>query len=193
MSGWGLMDDVVIAGRDEQGLDHYLLTPLKDPSLSAQHWSRLSAIEASRTVTLRVDHLKVSAQQLVLSQTLQEMAARDGRSQLGYAALPLGLARAACRWMDQRHQLPFLARADLLRERALAWEEQSEEAVEIRCEANLLALHAAQAAVVAVGGAANQAHHPTGRLLREASFYFLTQLNQPAREKYLSRLIELTC
>lgn len=61
----------------------------------------------------------------------------------------------------------------------------------MRSAANQLALQAAQAAVVSVGGVANQLYHPAGRLLREASFCFLTQLNGPLRQASLERLSRL--
>ncbi|MBS2038171.1 hypothetical protein JST97_24510 [bacterium] len=187
-SGWGLMDEVVLAGRDEHGQDIYVLVPLEQ--LEGVALPELSAIQASSTVALRMHDLFVPRRALVLTQTLEEMALRDFRSQLGYTALPLGLVREACRFIQAKSLRQHLQqRAQQLRAKALAWSEQPQEALEIRAEANLLALRAAQAAVVSVGGQANQLAHPANRLLRESSFYFLTQLNGPLREVALEKLV----
>ena len=195
MSGWNLMDDVVIAGRDGQNQDLYFLAELSDSSLQARQWPLLGAIEASNTVSLEVSDLKVPASRLVLSQTLEEMARRDFRAQLGYAALPLGLVREACRRIEEGRPghaavAQLAGRAARLRQRALAWTGDDGEALDIRAESNLLGLQAAQAVVVAAGGSANQLYHPASRMLREASFYFLSQLNEPLRDTVLTRLSE---
>ncbi|MBN9418287.1 MAG: hypothetical protein J0I12_22745 [Candidatus Eremiobacteraeota bacterium] len=188
-SGWGLMDEVVLAGRDERGVDIYALVPLHSGIEGIQS-PPLSAIQASATVSLRLHDLVVPRAALVLTQTLEEMARRDFRSQLGYTALPLGLVREAARWISSETVRRCLAeRADRLRRRALDWTDDPSEALEVRAGANLLALQAAQAAVVSSGGQANQLQHPANRLLRESSFYFLTQLNAPLREVAFDKLV----
>lgn len=190
-SGWGLMDDVVLAGRDEQGRDIYALVPLAQDSIEMRESPPLSAIQASATVSLRLHDLVVPRASLVLTQTLEEMARRDFRSQLGYTGLPLGLVREAATFLqDERMRGQLQGRAAELRRRALAWSEDPAQALEIRASANLLALQAAQAAVVSCGGQANQLQHPANRLLRESSFYFLTQLNAPLREVALEKLLQ---
>ena len=189
-TGWGLMDEVVLAGCDEQGHDIYALVGLLQEGVTMLESPPLSAIQASSTVGLRLHELKVPRSSLVLSQTLEEMARRDFRSQLGYTALPLGLVREAGRWISSESVIRRLSeRSAELRRRALAWSDQPQEALEIRASANLLALQAAQAAVVSCGGQANQLQHPANRLLRESSFYFLTQLNGPLREVALEKLL----
>ena len=189
-TGWGLMDEVILAGRDEQGHDIYALVGLLQEGVTMLESPPLSAIQASSTVGLRLHELKVPRSSLVLSQTLEEMARRDFRSQLGYTALPLGLVREAGRWISSESVIRRLSeRSAELRRRALAWSDQPQEALEIRASANLLALQAAQAAVVSCGGQANQLQHPANRLLRESSFYFLTQLNGPLREVALEKLL----
>lgn len=187
-SGWGLMDEVVLGGRDESGRDIYVLVPLR--GLEAIALPELSAIQASATVALCLNELFVPRRALVLTQSLEEMAARDFRSQLGYTALPLGLVREACRFIQSEGlRQHLLGRVSQLRRLALEWTQRPADALEIRAEANLLALRAAQAAVVSAGGQANQLSHPANRLLREASFYFLTQLNLPLREVALEKLV----
>lgn len=189
-SGWGLMDDVVLAGRDEQGQDIYALVPLAQQGIQMRESPPLSAIQASATVSLRLHDLVVPRAALVLTQTVEEMARRDFRSQLSYTALPLGLVREAAGFLaEDRVRRHLLERAAELRFRALAWVEDPAEALEIRASANLLALQTAQAAVVSCGGQANQLQHPANRLLRESSFYFLTQLNAPLREVALEKLL----
>lgn len=189
-SGWGLMDEVVLAGRDEGGRDIYALVPLRQAAIEACPLPELSAMQATATVSLRLHDLVIPSASLVLIQTLEEMAQRDFRSQLSYAALPLGLVREARRWIQNARVLEVLRRrADLLRQRALAWVDDPAEALEIRAAANVLALQAAQAAVVSCGGLANQLEHPANRLLREASFYFLTQLSPPLRDAALEKLV----
>ncbi|MBX3172664.1 MAG: hypothetical protein KF760_35025 [Candidatus Eremiobacteraeota bacterium] len=189
-SGWGLLDEVVLAGRDERGQDIYALVPLAQPSIEMRECPQLSAIQASATVSLRLHELVVPKAALVLTQTLEEMARRDFRSQLGYTALPLGLVREAATFVaDERIRRCLEERGAELRQRALAWVDDPAEALEIRASANLLALQAAQAAVISCGGQANQLQHPANRLLRESSFYFLTQLNAPLRAVALEKLV----
>jgi alkylation response protein AidB-like acyl-CoA dehydrogenase len=193
-TGWGIFDDVVLAGREQDGTDTYAVVPLSHPGIRPGQQLQLSAIHASSTVSLTLEDVVVPESSFVLRQTREEMAERDFRSQLGYAALPLGLTREACRIMAQQRSQDtvmerFLQRASALRVRALAWSEDPEEALQIRAAANVLAHQAAQAAVVSVGGLANVLRHPACRLVREASFYFLTQLNEPLRARYL-RLLE---
>lgn len=193
LTGWGLVDDVVLAGRDPNGQDIYVLTPLQQPSIVARRLPPLAAMEASGTVALSISGLEVSRDCLVMTLTLDEMAGRDFRSQLSYAAPPLGLVREACGLIqEERAVQALLETAADLRRRALRWNGDEQEALKVRSQANQLALQAAQAAVVAVGGLANQAHHPAGRLLREASFLYLTQLNEPLRAAALSRLCQLS-
>lgn len=192
-SGWGLLDELVVAGRDDRGMDVYALVPAASPGLSAQSPVKLSAMNASSTVSLKLERVRVSSERWLFEQTAVEMAQRDFRSQLSYAALPLGLTREACRLIQERRPGSaavevFLTSCQDLRARALAWTGGEQEALEIRSQANLLGQRAAQAAVVAVGGQANHIEHPACRLLREASFYFLTQLNEPLREAYLAKL-----
>lgn len=189
-SGWGLMDELVLAGRDEQDKDVYVLVSLSQAAIEKVDSPPLSAIQASSTVSLRLHELFVPRSALVLTQTLEEMARRDFRSQLGYTALPLGLVREASRWISQEMVRNCLAeRSRELRGRALAWTEDQAEALQVRAAANVLAFQAAQAAVVSCGGQANQLQHPANRLLRESSFYFLTQLNAPLREVAIEKLI----
>lgn len=192
-TGWGLVDEVVVAGRDDRGIDVYALLAANTPGLSAQGPVQLAAMNASATVALRFNRVRVSSARWLLDQSASEMARRDFRSQLSYAALPLGLTREACRLIQERRANSpvveaFLASCQKLRARALAWSGDGQQALEIRSQANLLGQRAAQAAVIAVGGQANQLAHPAGRLLREASFYFLTQLNEPLREACLLKL-----
>lgn len=192
-TGWGVFEDVVLAGRQADGVDVYALVALDTPGIGGGEPVALSAINASSTVSLALENVRVPATQKLIQQTRAEMAQRDFRSQLGYAALPLGLAREACRVIEQQRPgepsaAHFLRCADQLRSRALSWSGDEDAALQIRTEANLLAHRAAQAAVITVGGRANQLRHPACRLVREASFYFLTQLNESLRSRYLDAI-----
>lgn len=191
-SGWGVMDQVVLAGRNQQGLGIYALADLNQQGLRAGEQLCMSALNASATVPLEIDQLKVPRDHIVFTQTAEEMADKDYASLLKHSASALGLVQEACRWMQSEPQSVevLIAKAGELRQRGLNWQGEESEALAIRTESNQLALHAAQAAILASGGGGNQIQHPAQRLLRESSFYFLTQLSQALRGAALKRLVE---
>jgi alkylation response protein AidB-like acyl-CoA dehydrogenase len=191
-TGWGLMDQVVLAGRrTDQPTNIYVLVSTTAPGIAAGPPLELAAMNASRTVTLRLNDVRVPQSQWVLEQTPEEMQERDLSTLLRFAAPPLGVVRAACKLMGSPWAEKFSQHSAQLRDRALAWRGEEKEATGVRTSANQLALHAAQAAVVVGGGNSNRLDHPAQRLLREASFYYLTQLTVPLREAALNRLTAL--
>ena len=191
-SGWGVMDQVVLAGRNQLGLGIYALAGLDQDGLRAGEQLSMAALNASATVPLEIEQLKIPSDQILFTQSAEEMADKDYASLLKHSASALGLVHEACRWMQSEPQSVevLVRKAAALRQRGLEWQGDDQEALAIRTESNQLALHAAQAAILASGGGGNQSQHPAQRLLRESSFYFLTQLSQALRGAALKRLVE---
>lgn len=193
-SGWGLMDQMVLGGRTPEGLNIYALVDCVQSGVQALESEALMAMNASGTVGLKICNLFVPEQQVVLRQTPQEMEQKDFGSVVRYAAPPLGLVEASSRHLQNmglnQGASNLREQAQQIRSEAWAWPQRPDEqlALEIRVRANQLALNAAQAAVVASGGAANRVGHPAGRWLREASFYFLTQLTAGLKMRAIEKL-----
>ncbi len=190
-SGWGVMDQVVLAGRDAMGLGVYALSELGQSAVCCGAQLSMAALNASATVALHFDKLSVPLENLLFTQSPQEMADKDYGSLLKHSASALGLVYEACRWMpNEPESVEILQKkAGKLRQRGLGWSGEEQEALAVRTESNQLALHAAQAAILASGGSGNQSHHPAQRLLRESSFYYLTQLSPPLRKAALKSLV----
>lgn len=160
-TGYGLMQEVYLAGTLADGRFLSVLCEVQGPGLTASPPMRLAVLSASGTVSLRFENFRVDASRELKIVDPAEMAVSDVATALKNSAQPLGLVRAAnrllekagCGWAAAR----FLSEAVGLRQRALAWQPgRSEEALSIRARANALAVRAAQAAVVASGGAANE-------------------------------------
>lgn len=195
-TGWGLMDEIMLAGTTPDGRFLSVMTPVEAPGLTASPPMQLAVFTASATVSVGLENFRVEAWRELMTVNPAEMAVADVYITLKNAAQPLGLVHAAgrllekarCGWAGEQ----FVAQALALRERAFAWAAHpgdAEEALAIRASANSLAVRSAQAAVVASGGAANGLDHPAQRLAREAMFYGLPQLTAALKEAELRALL----
>lgn len=198
-TGWGLMEECLVAAALPSGEMAFLMVPLAQVQASAP--LELCAMNASATVALRFDGEVIAAERLLRTATLEELAQHDFSTIVRHTGSSLGVVRASVRLLEQLHrQRPhpeFEASAAALgqaagdiRQAADAWDERPDEklAIELRARAVELGVRAALSAVVATGGAANSLGHPAQRLYREAMFYGLTQLTGDLKWETLRRL-----
>lgn len=193
-TGWGLMEEMMLAGTTPEGRFLSVMCPAEGPGLTASAPMQLAVFGASATVSVRFENFRVEGWRELMTVDPAEMAVSDVYITLKNTAQPVGLVHAAarllekarCGWAGEK----FVAEALALRERAFAWQPgDAVEALSIRASANFLAVRAAQAAVVASGGAANGLDHPAQRLAREAMFYGLPQLTAALKEAELKALL----
>jgi alkylation response protein AidB-like acyl-CoA dehydrogenase len=197
-TGWGIMDDVVLAGTQPDGRFVFALVSLDTPGISASAPLRLAAASASSTVFLFCDDVRVPLDRAVRVLTREELAERDSRAILRYTALPLGVASAASRLLRSLS----VARSDpgiaelaaaieeegaAIREEADRWEPcpsepgYLENAFRVRTWAIEAGMRAAHAAAMATGGTANLLSNPAQRLVREALLFSLNAQNAELR------------
>ncbi|WP_437948394.1 acyl-CoA dehydrogenase family protein [Sorangium sp. So ce296] len=207
LTGHGLADDAVIAGTLPDGRLMYVLTPLSaGDSIEASAPLRLSAMNASATVSLTLRALRVGPEQVIATVTREQQAARDVAGLLTPAALSLGAAGAAAALLaslaERRGdaQLAGAARAlederEAARAEVNAWADQpeaegyAEHAVRARASCVDLGVRAAHAAVAATGGSANRLDHAAQRLFREAMLYSLTAQTRDLQAAMVQRLL----
>lgn len=186
-TGWGLFDEVVLAGTLPDG--RFLFALVETRGLAGSPPIPLCAMQASATVALHLDAVRVPRERLLRIATAEDLQADTRQAMVRNASPSLGVVRAAAAIMG--HDL-FAEEADLLRAWMDAWEPSSatdEEIATFRADATVLGIRAAHALVVAAGGEANRLDHPAQRLAREATFYSLTQLTPELKRATVERLV----
>ena len=203
MTGWGLADEVLLAGVLPDGRSAWAVAPLVEgEALRASPPMRLCAMNASATVALECRGLRIGVERQVKTMTPAELAADTAGANLFFTALSLGVARAAVELLRAGAPGTPLAGAATSLDRELA---SARAAVDrrddpatpagrrgdvaaLRARCIDLGVRAAHAAVAACGGAANGLDHPAQRLFREAMVYTLVAQTQDLRAATLERL-----
>jgi alkylation response protein AidB-like acyl-CoA dehydrogenase len=204
-TGWGLADEVLLAGTLPDGNSLWVVAPLvQSDSLQPSPPMRLCAVSASATVSLTCRGLRVGPERFVKTVTRAQLMADTVAGMLGHSALSLGVVRAAVTLLRQRgktlgSQIP--AAADALEQEAAkarrqvnVWADRASEAdyqervLRARAWCIDLGVRAAHAAVAASGGAANSLDHPAQRLFREAMLYTVTAQTTELWTMLLERL-----
>jgi alkylation response protein AidB-like acyl-CoA dehydrogenase len=206
MTGWGRMDEVVLAGTLDDGRFLYVAAPLEEgPALAASPPMRLCAMTASGTVSLTLRQFRVGPERYLKTVTPEQMRADDLTAALGPTALSLGVARASAGHVrslaEARASAPLAAVATALaaeiaalRSEVDAWADRVADvdypanALRLRADAVELGTRAAHAAVVAGGGSANRLDHPAQRRYREALAYTLLAQTRDVQAATLARL-----
>ena len=191
ITGWSWLDGFVLGAVLDDG-DHlfvYVERGRHRDALKAGEPLPLIVMEASDTREVQVCDLFVPDQFVLRRQPAEELARFDYRSITSHAALPLGCARGSVRHLRELSQQPgrealgetafaLTLEIDHCRREALTWNcdcaphpQYKTHALRARSVANVLALRAAHAAVVATGGRAHLKTSAPQRLLREAQFY----------------------
>lgn len=183
VTGWGHVDVVLVAARDEHDVVHFLLVDaVAGPTLEVVP-QQLVAVQASSTVELRVRGHEVPTSRLVRSVPLAEWQAADPGNLRTNGSLALGLVERCTRLAD----LPGLA-ADLVAVRARLDGAGPAELPDARAAAAALAHRAAGVLAVSVGSRSVSRGHPAERLTREALFLLVFGSRPAIRAALLDQL-----
>ena len=162
-------------------------------------------MNASATVELTCENLFVPAAHKLSDSDRETMQRNDRNGVLGATAMPMGCAMGCVRLLcatAERRNVPAIQRAagafgrewEEVREQIRDWNTRTNEpeffknAVPLRAHAIDLAVRAANAAVAANSGAANNLSHPAQRLYREAMFYTVQAQTTDVMDATLARL-----
>jgi alkylation response protein AidB-like acyl-CoA dehydrogenase len=191
VTGWGLIDVLLVAARDGEDVIWVLVDATTGPALQV-HRLPLAALDSSSTVRLRVEGLAVPASRIVGRQLYSEWRAGEvpGLARSGFLAI--GVAQRCVRLLgDQAGDLSRIV--DQARRRLLDVNRDS--VVTARVEASVTSLRAATALVAAGGGRSIEVNQPAQRLAREAMFLVVFAQTEEIRRsqlRYLTRGTELS-
>ena len=189
-------DDVVVAATCEDGRQVLALVhPKADAGVEVPPPPPIVALAATRTGTIRLDHVRLPRDRLV-AVGHGVLARRDGKLPIGQAFLALGHARGAVdliRDADAETADQLTGELSDVRHRVIEHVgEASPDTAEgdrLRGETILLAQRACLAAVAVYKGAALVNDHPAQRLAREALFLLVWSCPGPVRDCTLQRLL----
>ncbi|MEV0788565.1 acyl-CoA dehydrogenase family protein [Kribbella sp. NPDC050459] len=177
VSGWTLVDGLVVAARDADDNVVRLLTAAgPSASLSAAD-TDLWVLQATKTVELRFDGHRIPAADMLDATPLGEILAGDAGSLRINGSLALGLADRCGRMLGVAGDDDEL---DAVRRRLD--ESGPEDLAAARAAASNFAAARAGAAVAANGGRALQQSDPAGLALREAAFVLVFGQRRTIRE-----------
>ena len=209
ITGWGLADGFAL-GAVLEGGDHLFVHVDKgqnQAALSASAPLPLVVMSASDTVEVEVSDLFIPEERVLARRPAEALKAADGKSITAHAALPLGCARGCARYLRDLAAQPgrealcqtafaLTLEIDGCRREALTWNcdcaahpDYKTHALRARATANVLALRAAHATVIATGGRAHLVTSAPQRLLREAQFYGTAVLTPEVQASTLDQLI----
>ena len=206
VTGWGVMQEVVLAGTlpDRQIL--FAVAPLTpDTSMSVSPPMQLCAMAASGTVSIRFHGFHIPKERYLKTISPEQMAKNDLEAILGVTAQPFGVARASIdllrangiREKKQESVAAAIAlenRLNRLRDEVEAWAPKSSDprfkecALELRARAIEHGVRCAHAALASSGGRGNSLDHPAQRLFREAMFYTLTAQTPDVQRSTVRRI-----
>jgi alkylation response protein AidB-like acyl-CoA dehydrogenase len=209
ITGWTLLDSFVLGAALEDGshLFAYIDKPHQQAALTVSNPLDLIVMAASDTVEVEVHGLFIPEEFVLSCRPAAELARADYRTLTTHAALPLGCARGCAARLRELAQKPgreslnetafaLTLEIDSCRREALTWNcdcvahaEYKTYALRARAGANILALRAAHALVVATGGSAHLRSAAPQRLLREAQFYSTAVQTPDVQASTLDQLI----
>jgi alkylation response protein AidB-like acyl-CoA dehydrogenase len=207
-TGWGVMSDVMLAGTLPNGKYLYVVIPLEQGGrLLASPPMKLCAMNASGTVSLTCDNLRVHSSLVMKTITAEQMSGNDLGAILGVTSQIFGASTtsiALVRDLAQKRNSDFLkdtaqaldGELSAARKKVESWRDSTdaegykENALAARAWCIELAVRAAHAAVTASGGGANDRNNSAQRLFRESMFYTLTAQTRDVQTATLERLSE---
>ena len=209
ITGWALLDGFVLGTALEDGshLFAYVDKPHGLSALTVSDPLDLIIMAASDTVEIEVRDLFIPEEFVLSCRPAAELMRADHRTLTTHAALPLGCARGCAGRLRELAQKPgreslsdtafaLTLEIDACRREALTWNcdcvahaEYKTYALRARAGANVLALRAAHALVVATGGSAHLRSAAPQRLLREAQFYSTAVQTPDVQASTLDQLI----
>lgn len=199
MTSWGLCDVFLLGGLSPDGeLVLSLLAAHDQPGLRASEPLQLAAMQATGTVRLHLDGLRVEDADVVDVTDAAAWLAVDAAKSANVVPAVFGLQRTilnllapaapelAERLDDERARIRTEAYRLMDEVRS---NEQVERRLELRAEAIELGVRAATALVVASGGRAMSLSAAPQRLLREAAFHTVQAQTTPVRAATLRHLL----
>ena len=184
VTGWGLVDVLLVGAVDDRGLLHFFMIDAAGSSSLVAHDSDLLAVQASRTVSLRfADHF-VPAERLGHTQPLDTFVASQIPGMRMNGFLALGVAGRCARLLGGAPDLE----SDIADARLALLTATSDEVPEARANSSLLAARAAARLVVDHGSRSVLADQNAGRLYRESGFLLVFGLRPPIKQAMLRRL-----
>lgn len=182
VTGWGLVDLLLVAARDGDDVVFVLVDAVEGPTLAVAPQT-LVAVQASATVELRLTAHRVPAARLLGRTPLAEVRAGDAAGLRLNGSLALGLVLRCARLLG-----PSPLDDDLCAARARLDAVGPAELPDARAEAAALAHRAAGALVVATGSAAVHAGSVAERTAREALFLLVFGSRPAIRTSLMTRL-----
>jgi alkylation response protein AidB-like acyl-CoA dehydrogenase len=182
VSGWGLIDALLVTARDGDTVVSSLIDAEPSPRLQAERL-RLVGANASGTVTLRFQGHAVPAERIVGREPHEAVLARDPTGLRMNGSLALGLIDRCCRLMG-----PSAIDDELLALRGALDEASAESLPVARAWASDLAMRAATALTVTQGSRSILIDQHAQRLVREALFLTVFGSRAAIREDLLRRL-----
>ncbi len=185
VTGWGLVDLLMVAARDADDLVHFLFVDADPGPTVAVRRLDLVAANASRTVTLEFDGHRVPASRLMSTEPLGEWTAADASGSALNGFLALGVAARCCRLLG-----PGPLDADVAAARAAltAAGRSGTGIAAARAMSSDVAWRAAGALTARTGSRAVLAGHPAQRLAREATLMLAFGTRPSIRDSLVARL-----
>jgi alkylation response protein AidB-like acyl-CoA dehydrogenase len=185
VTGWGLVDLLMVAARDADDLVHFLFVDADPGPTVAVRRLDLVAANASRTVTLAFDGHRVPASRLMSTEPMGEWTAADASGSALNGFLALGVAGRCCRLLG-----PGPLDADVAAARAVltAAGRSGTGIAAARAMSSDVAWRAAGALTARTGSRAVLAGHPAQRLAREATLMLAFGTRPSIRDSLVARL-----
>ena len=180
MSGWGLVDVIHCATRAPDDDVVWLLVDANDPGLRAEP-HRLLGLNASATVTLHFDEVRVEADRLTSRFPWAEWPARDAMGLRGNGSVSVGVAERCARLIGSG-----ALHDDVVAATAALDAADAETAPAARAAASSLAVRAASALVAHEGSAGVERGTHAERLFREAAMLLVFASRPTIRAQLLS-------
>lgn len=183
VTGWGLVDTLYTAARDERGnIVTALLSAAPGPTLSAEPL-RMVAVNASCTAAVRFDGYLAAADRVTAVLPHREWLAADAMNLRINGSLALGVAGRCCALIGAS---PL--DGELVMRRAALDEAAAEHMPAARAAASDLAIRAAAALVTIQGSRAILSGQHAQRLAREALFLLVFASRPAIKENLAGRL-----
>lgn len=184
VTGWGLIDVVLVAARDGDDIVWVLMDADVVPGVEVERLA-LAAVDSSSTVRLRVGGLQIPASRIVGREPYAAWQVRDSAGLGRNGFLAIGVAERCIRLLGE--QAGDLASVVDQARRGLH-DTEIGEVIAARVAASLVAVRAAMALVAAGGGRSVGAGDPAQRLAREAMFLLVFAQTDAIRRAQLRAL-----
>jgi alkylation response protein AidB-like acyl-CoA dehydrogenase len=182
VSGWGLTDVIHLAVRAPDDDVVWLLADASDPGFRAEP-HRLLGMNASATVTLHVEGVRVGAERMTSRFPWAEWPARDAAGLRTNGSMALGVAERCCRLIG-----PSRLDDELEQVRAALDAGNADTFPELRATASAFAVRAASALVAHGGSGAVERGTHAERLYREAAMLLVFGSRPSSRSALLATL-----